>query len=598
MKEHTIEEKAKAYDKALSVAQETYTTQPTYKDWLAKMFPELKENEDELKWLTKFIEEEARCLSMDIRDDEDRIKLKNLQKSLAWLEKQGDNPTLINIDKMVMEYSQTKDSDFGLPVNCMIRAYRKGIIDVLNLSSGIEKQGEYKSPKEVLKIRQELYQSGYNDGYKHGCEDSKKQDEQILANSTKTCNDEQKTVEWHREDEQNLNTCLSYIPDEYLRRWLMDIVHVKYDKPADNVEPKFHKGEWIVWQNKLYKVNDNGCGYELIDQKGLRTSLEYGTIDENAHLWDITTDAKDGDVLTCYSDIKGQPIEQTGIIKQYVGRHGGCSNSFKAHFGIDWDNNVVIEGYMGSSNIYPSTKEQRDLLFQKMRGAGYEWDVERKQLKKIEQEPTELAKGEDYGIDGLWHAQRILEKTFGKVDGYQTDDGILSHECAISAVKELYEQKPAWSEEDEEMLDNIIDDYDDADEHNLVDDIGKVMWLKSIKDRVQSQPKQKWNEEDDMMIDETLYFLREYQQSDRCKDENDMQNSVTCENWLKSLKDRVGCEANCTTKKEWKPTKEQMDALVFVVQHYTPKVTDRLAWDSIKTLELMYYEIKQKTIKL
>lgn len=42
----------------------------------------------------------------------------------------------------------------------------------------LEKQGEDKSPEKVLKIRQEVYQSGYNDGYKHGCEDTKKQGEQ------------------------------------------------------------------------------------------------------------------------------------------------------------------------------------------------------------------------------------------------------------------------------------------------------------------------------------------------------------------------------------------------------------------------------------
>ena len=60
-------------------------------------------------------------------------------------------------------------------------------------------------------------------------------------------------------------------------------------------------------------------------------------------------------------------------------------------------------------------------------------------MKKIEDEEYN---GEDYGIDSLYHAQRILEKTLGKVDGYQTDDGILSHKCAITAVKKLYEQKP------------------------------------------------------------------------------------------------------------------------------------------------------------
>jgi len=45
--------------------------------------------EDERVWLTKFIQEEIDCLRFDIRDCDDRIKLKNLQRSLAWLEKQS-----------------------------------------------------------------------------------------------------------------------------------------------------------------------------------------------------------------------------------------------------------------------------------------------------------------------------------------------------------------------------------------------------------------------------------------------------------------------------------------------------------------------------
>lgn len=49
--------------------------------------------------------------------------------------------------------------------------------------------------------------------------------------------------------------------------------------------------------------------------------------------------------------------------------------------------------------------------------------------------------GEDYGIDGLYHAIRILEKTVGRVTGYQSDDGILEHRAAINAIKELYEKQ-------------------------------------------------------------------------------------------------------------------------------------------------------------
>ena len=33
-------------------------------------------------------------------------------------------------------------------------------------------------------------------------------------------------------------------------------------------------------------------------------------------------------------------------------------------------------------DVYPATKEQRDLLFTKMREAGYEWDAVMKELKK------------------------------------------------------------------------------------------------------------------------------------------------------------------------------------------------------------------------
>lgn len=70
------------------------------KEALETLIPELKESEDELTWLTRFIEEEAYSLSMDIRDNEDRIKLKNLQRSLEWLKKQGEQkPKKVSIWK-------------------------------------------------------------------------------------------------------------------------------------------------------------------------------------------------------------------------------------------------------------------------------------------------------------------------------------------------------------------------------------------------------------------------------------------------------------------------------------------------------------------
>lgn len=97
MEKLSIEQKAERYESALERCRKLY------KEAIANeytsdiedyetIFPELKESQDELTWLTKYIEEEAYSLSMDIRDNEDRIKLKNLQKALAWLEKQLFKP--------------------------------------------------------------------------------------------------------------------------------------------------------------------------------------------------------------------------------------------------------------------------------------------------------------------------------------------------------------------------------------------------------------------------------------------------------------------------------------------------------------------------
>jgi len=61
--------------------------------------------------------------------------------------------------------------------------------------------------------------------------------------------DEQKPAEWCREDEQNFNACLGYIPDEFLRRWLTDIIHKPADK-NDAVTAPTNKENTIQW----YKV--------------------------------------------------------------------------------------------------------------------------------------------------------------------------------------------------------------------------------------------------------------------------------------------------------------------------------------------------------
>lgn len=153
---------------------------------------------------------------------------------------------------------------------------------------------------------------------------------------------------------------------------------------APKVEPKFKIGQWIVWQDKCYKVNYNGCGYELVDQDGLSTSLEYGTVEESAHVFAIQ-DAKDGDTL-CYKDeISLYKHDIKNCTKQET-TFGG----FVYHCCYDGKRFITDSLYslteQDKMDIHPATKEQRDLLFAKMKEAGYEWDTEKKELKMLEKQ--------------------------------------------------------------------------------------------------------------------------------------------------------------------------------------------------------------------
>ena len=152
------------------------------------------------------------------------------------------------------------------------------------------------------------------------------------------------------------------------------------------IEPKFNVLDWIVRNDGSSIVPIQVYGlkkdrYLVTNMLGSKGQVMINRQDE-WRLWTIQ-DAKDGDVLVCYSEVKGSPIEQAGIFKQYVGRHGGCSNAFLAHTGIDWDGNIIINGYMGSTDIIPATKEQHELLFQKIKESGYQWDTDKKELRKI-----------------------------------------------------------------------------------------------------------------------------------------------------------------------------------------------------------------------
>ena len=148
---------------------------------------------------------------------------------------------------------------------------------------------------------------------------------------------------------------------------------------------------------------------------------------------------------------------------------------------------------------------------------------------------------------------------------------------AKNELEKQGEQKPAWSEEDEntikvlmniikksEIIDSII--YTDSLKEKLYD------WLKSLR----PQPKQEWSEEDEKKMESIIGSIRF---------NSYMHNSLApiyegdiC--WLKSLKDRV------QPKTTWKPSEEQMDAL------------NSARWNGpfkIEILDSLYNDLKKLT---
>ena len=180
---------------------------------------------------------------------------------------------------------------------------------------------------------------------------------------------------------------LDGIPYDDIRIWL--------EKQGEQkVEPKFKVGDWIIYSNEEVHLitGFDDDGYFVDKECYIPFNCE-----GNMRLWTIQ-DAKDGDVLT-------------SIMLTSISFHSNCTFIFNGLDNWKFDapngDRAVATGYCCLSasadnmefgikgpdcievdTVKPATKEQRDLLFHKMEEAGYEWDAENKELKKIEHKPA------------------------------------------------------------------------------------------------------------------------------------------------------------------------------------------------------------------
>ena len=402
---------------------------------IEEIFPELKESEGEkIKELLKHYLEVRRCQT---KDNEEYI---NCNHFIAWLEKQGKQKT--DIPKW-----KYKKDNAPLSKDCLI-LNRYGCV-VKSVSGAMVSDAWVLDYDELAKLPKE--------------EVEKQEEEKPQGKSALEAANEEKV------DNQN---CV---------------------KPSDKVEPKFHEGEWIVWQDKCCKVNYNGCGYELVDQSGLSTSLEYGTVDENAHIWDIIKDAEDGNVLVSDNII----FIFNRIHDVWIKCH--CSLYEDGSFyGEDFDLTHVHY----CKEVFPATKEQCDKLLKAMTDAGYIFDFEKKELKKVEPKFKVKYAGSEYNVletikipggityygieDEPNHIDYILPKNCEIISGYGVKEKGNSYPTKSTIFSQ---QNPAWSEEDDYNVQCLVAKVtSDIQNGNVGRNQELIDWLKSLKERCTWKP--------------------------------------------------------------------------------------------------------------
>ena len=184
------------------------------------------------------------------------------------------------------------------------------------------------------------------------------------------------------------------------------------EKPKEEeFKPKFNVGDFVVSDYCMGRVVEITPDAYLLDTgQGIPFSCEH-----NAHIWNITKDAKDGDVLCCESGwtciFKALNSDISFSSYCFMDDTGWfCETGSESHT-LD---KAFIKAYNG--NIYPATKEQCDLLFQKMKGSGYEWDADKKELKKIEDAPKPPVVDEKPKYDEEFEGYLNKYSNFAKIE--------------------------------------------------------------------------------------------------------------------------------------------------------------------------------------
>ena len=214
-----------------------------------------------------------------------------------------------------------------------------------------------------------------------------------------------------------IDDCIAWLEKQGERTYA-ELGQSEVTKTSDQkLKPKFNfkVGQWIVATGKrVYLIAKiDGFNVTLVDTNGDKYVFHVSSL-VDAYQWTIA-DAKDGDVLVCPSDFNDRLVV---FIFKRLANH---ASEIECHCCIDANgifdpclNDCCYLGDVDRADYIPATKEQCELLFTKMRDAGYEWDAEKKELKKIESKKLNA----DEVIEWLNHRELMSNEFINRFKKY------------------------------------------------------------------------------------------------------------------------------------------------------------------------------------
>lgn len=353
-------------------------------------------------------------------------------------------------------------------------------------------------------------------------------------------------------------------------------------KELKKIKPTFKVGDWITngdrteqiseIDNNYYRCFNGNHGYGVYVMTIVSTDTDF-------HLWTVE-DAKAGDVLVDEDNNIGIHKDIEGIYwNSYI--YLGCDGKLRG---------FSIGGGHKQANTRPATKEQCDFFFKKLKEAGYEWDAEKKELKKINTYCQENCKGfQETGkcfCDGECKAKKehdLQDNNFHQIEKKPVDilqpmfnvDDIISDGISEVKIVNIDKKNKCYNVTNDEIendayICNWVIYFKDQEK-----------WKVKNKDnKKHSQSKQEWSKEDE----ETLDYIIDYIEKQKSKDTIYTKKTEVLEgmiNFLKSLKNRV------QHQNTWKPSEEQIRILELVTEYWKPNDIhiNTLLWNIIDNLK-------------